>query len=87
MNENKKPLKVTNSMIRQSMMANSKSNEQRSQIKKIHEKEPWICNMHGQNSSGRKTISKYLAHLMVVKKMFEKVAVILFSKVEDLKFI
>ena len=41
----------------------------------------WVCNMFGENSSGRKTISKYLAHLMVVKKMFEKVVIKSFSKV------
>ena len=33
-------------------------------------RDQWVCNMFGENSSGRKTISKYLAHLMVVKKIF-----------------
>jgi len=53
----------------------------------MYSHEPRIFNLHGENSSGRKTIGKYLANLMVAKNMFEKIEIRYFNKVEDLKFI
>lgn len=44
-----------------------------------------LCNLYGEKKTGRKTIATYFSNLLLIKKLYKKVVIQVFTQVQHLK--